>query len=171
MAWTRKARYFWPVATVILLTDCATKRVAEEVLAPAHIPHAVWGDLVRLTLSYNPGGAMSLSFGSYSRPVLLLVAAAAFLVLGTLYRRFPPGWALPATALALVTGGALGNALDRLRSDRGVVDFIDVGFGTTRFWTFNVADIAITLGAVLLAFALTRPTIPGKHPETSDGAA
>jgi lipoprotein signal peptidase len=66
MTWTRKARYFWPVTLVVLLTDCATKRVAEETLAPAHLPHAVLGDLVRFTLAYNPGGAMSLSFGSYS---------------------------------------------------------------------------------------------------------
>jgi signal peptidase II len=157
MAWTRKARYFWPVAIVILLTDCATKRVAEERLAPAHVPHAVLGDLVQLTLTYNPGGAMSLSFGPYSRLVLSVLALVAMLVLAVLYRRSPPGLALPATALALVTGGALGNALDRLWSEHGVVDFIDVGVGATRFWTFNVADIAITLGAVLLAFALRRP--------------
>jgi signal peptidase II len=171
MTWTRKARYFWPVTLVVLLTDCATKRVAEETLAPAHLPHAVLGDLVRFTLAYNPGGAMSLSFGSYSRPVLIVLAIVALLGLGALYRRFPSGLALPATALALVTGGALGNALDRLRSTRGVVDFIDVGLGATRFWTFNVADIAITLGAVLLAFALSRPTIDRTHPGTSSPPA
>ncbi|MFL5447452.1 MAG: signal peptidase II [Gemmatimonadales bacterium] len=171
MTWTRKARYFWPVTLAILLTDCATKRVAEEMLVPAHLPHAVLGDLVRLTLTYNPGGAMSLSFGSYSRPILTLLAVVALLVLGTLYRRFPSGLALPATALALVTGGALGNALDRLRSTRGVVDFIDIGLGATRFWIFNVADVAITLGAILLAFALSRPTIDRTHTGTSSRPA
>jgi signal peptidase II len=171
MIWTRKARYFWPVTLFVLLTDCATKRVAEETLVPAHLPHAVLGDLVRLTLTYNPAGAMSLSFGSHSRLVLTLIAIVALLVLGTLYRRFPSSLALPATALALVTGGAIGNALDRLRSTRGVVDFIDVGLGATRFWTFNVADVAITFGAVLLAFALSRSTIDRKHPGTSRPAA
>jgi signal peptidase II len=55
MPWARKTRYFWPLAVVILLTDCATKRVAEAALTPAHVPHAVLGDLVRLTLTYNPG--------------------------------------------------------------------------------------------------------------------
>jgi signal peptidase II len=159
MPWTRKARYFWPLTAVILLTDCATKRVAEATLMPAHVPHPVIGDLVRLTLTYNPAGAMSLSFGSYSRPVLFLITGVAVLVLAALYRRLPPGVAVPAMGLALVTGGALGNALDRLRSTRGVVDFIDIGLGTVRFWTFNVADIAITFGAVLLAFALSRPPI------------
>lgn len=163
--WTRKARHFWPVAVVILLTDCATKRVAEETLAPAHVPHAVVGDLVRFTLTYNPGGAMSLSLGSYSRTGLSLLAGVALLVLALLYRRLPSGLGWPASALALVAGGAIGNALDRLRSARGVVDFIDVGLGDTRFWTFNVADVAITVGAVLLAAALSRSGMTG-NPDT-----
>jgi signal peptidase II len=50
----------------------------------------------------------------------------------------------------------LGNAWERLFSPRGVVDFIDLGIGTIRFWTFNVADIAITLGAGLLALTFWR---------------
>ena len=170
MAWTRKARYFWPVVVVILLTDCATKRVVEHTLAPAHVPHAVLGDVVRLTLAYNPGGAMSISFGPYSRLVLSLIALAAVLLLGRLYRRLPSGVALRATALALITGGALGNALDRLRSARGVVDFIDVGVGATRFWIFNIADVAITLGALLLIFALSSSTMD-RNPDSSGGAA
>lgn len=163
MPWTRKACYFWPVAIVILLTDCATKRVAEVALVPAHVPHPVLGQVVRLTLTYNRGGAMSLSFGPHSRLLLSTIAVIAVVVLGLLYRRLPSGLALPALGLALVTGGALGNAFDRLRSTRGVVDFIDVGLGASRFWTFNVADIAITLGAVLVAFALSRPAISRTH--------
>ena len=58
--------------------------------------------------------------------------------------------------VALVTGGALGNLLDRLRSSAGVVDFIDVGVRNVRFWTFNVADMGITIGALLLLLALGR---------------
>jgi signal peptidase II len=60
------------------------------------------------------------------------------------------------TGLALVVGGALGNLLDRLRSPRGVVDWIDIGIGTARFWTFNVADLAITIGACCLILSLLR---------------
>ncbi len=63
MRWTRKARCFFPLALGIVLTDCATKRVAEATLAPAHVPHPVFGDIVRFTLTYNPGAAMSLSLG------------------------------------------------------------------------------------------------------------
>jgi signal peptidase II len=56
-------------------------------------------------------------------------------------------------ALALIMGGAVGNLLDRLQRVEGVVDFIDVGVGTTRFWTFNIADSAITIGAILLVLS------------------
>jgi signal peptidase II len=50
----------------------------------------------------------------------------------------------------------VGNLIDRVRSTRGVVDFIDIGIGNTRFWTFNIADAAITIGAILLAVTLWR---------------
>src|SRR3954467_12662962 len=76
MRWTRKARYFFPLALGILLTDCATKRVAEATLAPAHVPHPILGDFLRFTLSYNPGAAMSLSLGSYSRVAFSILAGA-----------------------------------------------------------------------------------------------
>jgi signal peptidase II len=59
-------------------------------------------------------------------------------------------------ALSLVSAGAVGNLIDRLRSARGVVDFIDIGTATWRWPTFNVADIAVTTGAVLLAVVLWR---------------
>jgi signal peptidase II len=61
---------------------------------------------------------------------------------------------MTAAALGLIAGGALGNLLDRLRWDRGVVDFVDIGLGSVRFWTFNVADVGITCGAVWLAWQL-----------------
>jgi signal peptidase II len=57
-------------------------------------------------------------------------------------------------ALGLVCGGAVGNLIDRIRSSRGVVDFIDVGIGQLRWPTFNVADMAVTCGAVALALVL-----------------
>ena len=142
VAVTPKARRFWPLFCLVLLTDCATKHAAETHLLPAHVPHEFLGELVRLTLAYNPGAAMSLSLGEHS--------------LGQLYRRTSPGDGLAAAGLALIASGALGNLLDRLRSPRGVVDFIDVGIGDLRFWTFNVADVGITCGAILLVLALQR---------------
>ena len=57
-------------------------------------------------------------------------------------------------ALALVCAGAIGNLFDRVRSFFGVVDFIDVGVGGARWPTFNVADMAVSVGAALLAWVL-----------------
>jgi len=59
-------------------------------------------------------------------------------------------------ALGLAFGGAAGNLVDRIRSPQGVVDFIDIGVRDVRFWTFNVADSAVTVGAILLAWSLSR---------------
>jgi signal peptidase II len=78
------------------------------------------------------------------------------LALGITYRRAAANSRLLVTGLALVTGGALGNLYDRVMSARGVVDFIDVGIGATRFWTFNIADVGISAGAILLAASLWR---------------
>ena len=111
---------------------------------------------MRLTLTYNPDAAMSLSLGSWSRVVFTVVASLMLVVLFRMYlltRREDP-WR--AAALALIAAGALGNLLDRLRSARGVVDFIDIGLGNTRFWIFNVADLAVTSGAILLFILLWR---------------
>ena len=159
---SRKMRVFLPVALTLLLTDCATKRLAEERLQ-YHVPTPVVGDLLRFTLSYNQGAAMGTSLGEYSRVGFSVVAVAMLAILLNVLRATPPddGWA--AAALALICGGAVGNLLDRLRSARGVVDFIDIGIGDHRFWIFNVADIGVTVGAATLAFLIWRrgdPTTP-----------
>jgi signal peptidase II len=65
-----------------------------------------------------------------------------------------PGDRFRLGSLALICGGAAGNLIDRLRSAQGVVDFLDVGVGAWRWPTFNVADSAITIGAVALALSL-----------------
>lgn len=156
MTWTPKARAFWSLLAVLVLADCSTKRLAVERLSPAYVPHEVLGDWLRFTLAYNKGAAMGVSLGDYSRLGLALIAVGALAVLGALYRRSAAGDYRRAAALALVTAGAMGNLLDRLRSGRGVVDFIDLGFGDVRFWTFNMADVSITCGAVILAILLAR---------------
>ena len=61
-----------------------------------------------------------------------------------------------AIGLGLAWGGAAGNLLDRLRGPHGVVDFIDIGVGNIRFWTFNVADSSVTIAVLLLAWVIWR---------------
>jgi signal peptidase II len=153
---TSKARWFWPLAIALLVTDCASKRVVESHLTVGR-PKPLVGELVRFTLSYNTNAAMGLRLGGDSRRLVLSVlSVAALVVLGFLYHRTRPSERLRVIGVALVAAGALGNLLDRLRSSAGVVDFIDVGVSHVRFWTFNIADMGITIGAVLLLFALGR---------------
>jgi signal peptidase II len=160
MPLSRKALHFWPVVVAVFLTDCATKSLAEHGLARAHGPRAILGEFIRFTLVYNDGAAMSLNLGSLSRPILTSVALIALTLLLLWYRRTRPEATAQLVALGLVWAGAAGNLWDRLRSSRGVVDFIDLGLGTWRFWIFNVGDIAITLGALWLALLLARQAPP-----------
>jgi len=157
-----KARFFWPILGTLVLADCSTKELVQTALTGNPGPHPLVGEWLRVTLAYNPGAALNFSFGGASRVVFGVIAATAIVGLLLLYRRTPPDARLRAAALALVAGGALGNLLDRLRSPLGVVDFIDVGIGDARFWTFNVADVGVTVGAVLLAMVLWREENPAE---------
>jgi signal peptidase II len=156
-----KARVFLPLFGAVLLTDCASKRVAVEQLSPAYVPHEVIGDVLRFTLAYNVKAAMGLSAGAHSRWFFAVTAGLALAVIVAWMLRSHRDDPTLIAGMALVAAGAVGNLMDRLRWDRGVVDFIDVGFGDSRFYIFNVADAAITIGAVLLWLAMrTDPPAP-----------
>lgn len=147
---------FWPVAVLVLVADVLTKLMALNALQPPGFPHRVFGDTVRFTLLYNPGAAFGLHLGPWSRWIFLALTAVVLRVLWHLYRKTRDRDNLRTFALALVISGAVGNAIDRLRWAEGVVDFIDIGVGATRWPTFNVADIGVTCGAALLAWVLWR---------------
>jgi len=151
-----KAAVFWPLVSLLVLADCTSKQVAVERLEPEHVPHEVIGEVVRFTLAYNQGASFSVSLGEHSRWILAALALAVLSVLMIQYRRAAPHDSTLALALALIVAGASGNLLDRIRSPRGVVDFIDIGVGDMRFWTFNLADVAVFCGAVMLAHLLIR---------------
>jgi signal peptidase II len=148
------AALFWPVVAVIVAVDILTKAWAVAQFTPYRFPREVIGEWLRFTLVYNPGAAFGLSVGPYSRWIFTVLTVVALAILGRLFVRTEPGHWVRVTALALVVGGAIGNLLDRLRSERGVVDFIDIGFGAARWPTFNIADIAVSTGAIILAVVL-----------------
>ena len=114
----------------------------------------VIGDYVRLTFIYNPGAAFGIHVGEYSRIVFFLLSLIALIALIVMYWTTPHHDRLRLSSIALICGGALGNLVDRVRSPRGVVDFLDVGVGDVRWPVFNVADMAVTIGAILLAVSL-----------------
>jgi signal peptidase II len=129
----------------IVLLDQLTK--AWVVASLADGPQSIIGDTVELRLTRNPGGAFSLLTGF--TPLLAVLAVIVAVVLVRVAQRMTDP--VMVVALSLVLGGAIGNLLDRVFRAPGflrgeVVDFIRIG----AFPSFNVADSAITIGAVLL---------------------
>ncbi len=146
-------RLFWGTAVAVVVSDVITKLIAEATLA-RRMPLSVIGDVVQLRLVYNQGAAFGLDVGENSRWIFFGLAIIALIVLGSMVRSTRPGDRFRLLALALVCGGAAGNLIDRVRSAQGVVDFVDIGVGGWRWPTFNVADSAITVGAIALALSL-----------------
>lgn len=146
-------RLFWALALALLAADVLTKRIAEAALVPVP-PLSVVGEWLQFRLVYNRGAAFGIHLGPWSRWIFLVIALVAIWFLLRLARGSPPRDWLRQTSCALVAGGAAGNLLDRVRGTQGVVDFIDVGVGTLRWPTFNVADMGVSCGAVALAVSL-----------------
>jgi len=169
MASAADRRVFWAAALVVVGLDVATKLIAEaKLLLTPGIP--VIGDWFQLRLVYNRGAAFGLHVGPYSRWVFFGVAIVAVLVLNRMSVQTSLGDRFRQLALGLVAGGAAGNLIDRIRSGRGVVDFLDVGVGSLRWPTFNVADIAVSCGGIALAIALWREDHRRAHAESAPAA-
>jgi signal peptidase II len=150
----QRANRFWTIFLATVLLDVTSKKIAVAQLSPPYIPHDVIDDVLRFTLAFNPEGAMSFSLGPSSRWWFVLLSIGTLFVLAYMYRQTPREDRIQIASLALICGGAVGNLLDRIRSARGVVDFIDMGIGSHRFWTFNLADLAVTLGTAMLTWIL-----------------
>jgi signal peptidase II len=149
-----KAFLAWPLLLTVVLLDVVTKAIAVAMLPDVGFTRPVIGEAVRFTLVYNPGAAFGLHLGDYSRWIFMSLTVGALVILWRLYRQTEEGDLIRASAIALVAAGAIGNLIDRVKSEVGVVDFIDVGFGLHRWPTFNIADMAVSGGAFLLAYVL-----------------
>lgn len=145
------------VLVLVVVADQVTKFWAESALALRQ-PIEVIGSLVQFTLVYNEGGAMGTNFGSSTYYLISSVLILLFIVYYLYANRQLPRVTYP---LALIAAGAVGNIVDRLRIGR-VVDFIDIdipdilvlGYDLRRWWTFNIADAAISLSIVYLVISL-----------------
>jgi signal peptidase II len=145
-------RLFWPVVIVWIGLDVLTKRWAESGLLPVPAVSVI-GDWLQLRLVYNQGAAFGLHLGAYSRWIFMVIAIVAAVLVSYKAWQSEPSDLLRQLASSLVVGGAIGNLIDRIRGAQGVVDFIDVGIGSTRWPTFNVADIGVSCGAIALAIS------------------
>jgi signal peptidase II len=148
------ARWLW-LSLVVLVVDRATKFVIERHTSP-FFRHSIISDIVVLVHSQNPGIAFSMFSDSRSpwlTPLLVLGSVVVMVLLVWMIVTGRAGGALAQCGLALILGGAAGNALDRVMHG-GVTDFLEVRLWKYIWPAFNVADSAITIGAALVLFEL-----------------
>ena len=143
---------FAGLATLVVVLDQLTKAWLVSVLAPGESMQVI-GDLVRLVHSQNTGGLFGLLRGQAAPFAALSLVVMAVIV--TYHARGGRSPYLTLT-LGLLLGGAIGNLIDRVRVGY-VVDFVDAGLGSLRWYTFNVADASISLAILLLVAAAIRP--------------
>jgi signal peptidase II len=155
------------VIAVVLVLDILTKRwVVQNFGLYESVP--VLGDFFRLTYTQNPGAAFGINIGEHSRAFFLVLSLVALVVLAAIHRVTPAVDRFRVFALSLVAGGAVGNVIDRIRFERGVVDFLDFGIGTYRWPVFNVADMAVSCGAILLILSFYLEGRGVEEPEAPD---
>ena len=147
-----KFTIFGAIFPVVVALDWVTKKWAIEALSGGRVIELL-GGLLPLTLAFNRGAAFGfMNRAGDARWLFIPVTVLALFLLGLLFLQAYRKDYLRMVALTLVVSGAVGNLYDRLRWNRGVVDFIGpVDLGFAPFPIFNVADMAITCGATLLA--------------------
>ena len=163
----RRWAVFFTLAISIVVIDQLVKGWIDsnfELASPYPIPGGnqptpILGTFVRIAKSYNTGGIFGL-FGDSA--LILALASIGVIAMIVIYQwregMLPGGWLLT-IALGLLLGGALGNFTDRIRYQH-VIDFVDMGIGEWRWYTFNVADAAISVGVSMLILDLLRPAPP-----------
>ena len=150
----RGARWLW-VSLAVLAADRATKYAIERYTSPFY-RHSIISDIVVLVHSQNPGiafGVFSNSSSPWLAPAVLVGAVVVMALLAWMLITGRAGGALAQCGLALILGGAAGNALDRVMHG-SVTDFMEVRLWRYIWPAFNVADSAITIGAILVLLDL-----------------
>ena len=133
-----------------VVADQLTKTAALSLLSQGTAVPVLPG--FNLSLGFNTGASFGMMGGFMAGKPLLMAALTGALTFAFAVMAFRAQNALERAGFALVVGGALGNIIDRLRQG-AVTDFLDFYWRDWHWPTFNVADIAITLGAVLILFA------------------
>lgn len=140
-------RFLW-ITLAVVIADQVTKYFALKHLMRSEIAITPF---LNFALAFNTGAAFSFlsDAGGWQNLFFVGVAAVVSIVILFMVRRLGANDLQVAVALMLVLGGAVGNVIDRIRYGY-VVDFIDVYYRSWHWPTFNVADSAITIGAILL---------------------
>jgi signal peptidase II len=135
----------------IVCVDQITKFIVRSTI-PLYAKHVIIPNLLDLTHVQNTGAAFGLLNAAdfpYKSAVMIGIATLALVAISLYARQLGAHERLSRYGLALILGGAFGNLIDRAVANY-VVDFVDVYWGDAHFWAFNVADAAITIGAILV---------------------
>jgi signal peptidase II len=141
-------RFLWISAVVVVLDQASKWMALKHLVRHVEVPLLPF---LNLTLVYNTGAAFGFLSGAsgWQNVFFIVVAIVASAIVVVMLRKLGTRDTQLAVALTLVLGGAIGNLIDRLVYGY-VIDYIDFYIGSWHFWTFNVADSAITVGAILL---------------------
>jgi len=155
---------FLGLAAVIVVLDQLTKAWLVANVAPGEV-RSVIGDSVRLVYHQNSGAL----FGLF-RDQAIVFGMLSIVVIGLIvgYHARSGRSRYMSLALGFLLGGAVGNMIDRLRLGY-VVDFVDIGIGDLRFYTFNLADSGISAAIVLLVAVAILPGIARMVDGSGDG--
>jgi signal peptidase II len=135
----------------VVVADQLSKAIVRLAL-PLNESRSIIPDFLDLTHVENTGAAFGLLNAAhfpYKPLVMITVAAVALVAIAAYATQLGFHERMARLGLALILGGAFGNLIDRA-AYRHVVDFVDVYWGTTHFWAFNLADSAITIGAIMV---------------------
>jgi len=134
------------IALGVIAVDRGSKMVVDDM--DLAVPYQLIGSYLQIIRGENRGGLFGMVQGS--APLLALLSVGVILALVIYHERERLPRVSPLTVgVGLLIGGAIGNLIDRVAFGY-VLDFIDVGVGSLRFWTFNIADAGISLGIVIL---------------------
>ena len=137
------------LAAAILVADQATKFLVQSTM-DLNQTIEIAGDLLKITYIHNPSAAFGIAFGPTD--FYILFSFVASIVVSIYIVRLPKREYWPRIALGMILAGAIGNMIDRLRMGE-VIDFIQVGLSERVVWPiFNVADMGVSVGVVLLLF-------------------
>jgi signal peptidase II len=135
----------------IVVLDQLTKFLVRATI-PLYAKRVIIPDVLDVTHVQNTGAAFGLLNAAdfpYKSAVMIGIATLALVAISIYARQLGAHERLSRYGLALILGGAFGNLIDRAIAGY-VVDFVDVYWGEAHFWAFNVADAAITIGAILV---------------------
>ena len=164
----RRWALFGGTALVVLVLDQLTKTWVDasfERAADGGSTELI-GDLVRISKVYNDGAI----FGFLDASAMIMALLSVVVVVGVVWYEWRHGFGLGplvTVGLGLLTGGAIGNLIDRIRFGH-VIDFVDMGIGDLRWYIWNISDAAVFLGSVaLFVAALLGDRAPGVKPKAA----